>query len=559
MRSIRSRIELVASVAIAAVAALGCSEPLAAPIPAVHGDAPEAAPRRGGTLHLASFGDIRSLDPAAISDALSSEAIELLFAGLVDYDAAGKIVPDLAERWDLSPDGLTYTFYLHEGVRFHDGEELTADDVKRSIARALDPKTPNPFASFYENLAETKVEGRYVVSLRLKERDATFLSVLAMQPLRPVCKSGGSTYSDTWLPCGAGPFKLLPGGWDRGRSLTVVRHDGYFRPGMPLLDAVNVTYRMSILTQPFKLQSGDLDAIRDFTQGESLRFLSDPRWRVYGQLEPDRSIFGENMNTEVPPFDNVEIRRAVACAVDREHYRLLRATNVFPTGNSLPPGLPGSDPSVPGQKTDLACALEHMRRAGYPYDPATGKGGWEPRVEYTAYREGFNSFAAQVLQQDLARIGIRIEIKVVSFATFLATTHRRRKSAMSPQGWNQDYPDASDFYESLFWSKSINEEDTSNTSFFKNPEFDALVEKAHHELDPTARRREYADAERILVDQAPWAFTHSYRWYNVHQPYVKEWRVHAVWSYDLMHTWLDRAADVIAIGTPFSGDRRRAR
>ena len=553
-RSIRSD-----ALALLAAALLlgGCRERLPDPMRAAHGE--DDAPRRGGVMHVASFADIRSLDPAASADALSAEAIEWMFAGLVDYDVDGKVVPDLAERWEVSADGLAYTFFLREGARFHDGEEVTADDVKRSVARALDPKTPNPFASFFENIAEVTVDGRYVVSFHLKQRDATFLTLIAMEPLRPVCKSAGATYSDTWAPCGAGPFKLLPGGWDRGRSLTVVRHEGYYRPDVPLLDGVVVTYNMSVLTQPFKLLTGELDAMRDFSQGESLRFLSDPRWKIYGQIEPDRSIYGESMNTEMPPFDNVEVRRAVSCAIDREHYRLLRSTNVRPAFHLIPPGVPGFNADVPGQKYDLAEALEHMRKAGYPYDPATGKGGWGPHVEYTCYREGLSSFSAQVLQQDLARIGIRIDIKVVSFATYLSTTHRRNKSALSPQGWIQDYPDASDFYESLFSSKAINEEDTGNTAFFKNPEFDALVERAHHELDPALRQREYDDAEKILVDQAPWAFAYNYHWYNVHQPYVRNWRSHAVWTYDMAHVWMDRAADVVALGDVLSPPLRTRR
>ena len=135
-------------------------------------------------------------------------------------------------------------------MRFQDGDELTADDVRRSIERALDPATPNPNASLFDtidgfadftgkkaaHLRGVVVEGRYVVSIRLRETDARFLSVFARETLRPVCKSAGDRYSDAWEPCVVrGPLKLAPGGWDKGRSLSLVRHDAYFRPGRPYL------------------------------------------------------------------------------------------------------------------------------------------------------------------------------------------------------------------------------------------------------------------------------------------------------------------------------------
>lgn len=535
----------------------GCSDPLVAPIPASR---PEETTGRGGTMRLASFADIRALDPAIASEVLGAEVMQMIFAGLIDFDDDGKVIPDLATHFETSPDGLVYRFFLHENVLFHDGNELTAEDVKRSIERALHPSTPNPFASFYENIAgmpeytEKKtthlsgvvVEGRYVVSVRLREPDATFLPLFALQSLRPVCKSGGDHYADTWLPCGAGPFKLTAGGWDHGRAVTLVRHDGYFRPGIPRLDGVVFTVGMNVVTERFKFEAGELDTIRDLSEADTQRFLRDPRWKSLGAYEPDRTIYGENMNVEMPPFDNVEIRRAVACAIDREHYRLIRASNVHPAGKLVPPGVPGFNPAVAGQKYDYAAALEHMRKAGYPYDPATGKGGWEPHIEYTAYKQGFAEFSAQVLQQDLAKIGLRIDIRIVSFASYLSITHRRGKSAFSPQGWNQDYPDASDFYETLFSSKSINEDDSNNSAFYKNERFDSLVDRAHHELDPPARQKLYDDADAILRNDAPWAFTHSFGWYDIRQGYVRGYRASPTWVHNLNETWIDRAKAAVA-------------
>jgi len=568
MRSTRRQISATGRLVgvLTALALLGlaaCREPLEPPIGAAHPG--ETTPRRGGKLRLASIGDLRgALDPATSAEALGRGAIEIMFAGLVDYDEAAHVVPDLASRWELSDDGLSYRFFLSEGARFHDGEEVTADDVRRSIERALHPSTPNPWASLYDmiagydeytqkgaaHLAGVVVEGRYVVSIHLHDKDARFLPVLALPTLRPVCKSAGERYSDSWAPCGAGPFRLEAGGWDHGRSLTLVRHEGYFRPGLPYLDAVQWTYGMNMMTERFKLEAGDLDIVRDISQADVVRFQTDQRWNPLSVFEPVRSIYGESMNTEMPPFDNVEVRRAVAAAINREHYREVRPSAVTISNQAIPPAVPGYDPTFRGQEYDYPAALEHMRKAGYPYDPATGRGGYPGEITYYAYRPGLQEYTAQLLQQDLAKIGLQLTIKLVSFPTFVALAYRRKTTQISNPGWTEDYPDPSDFFDPLFDSSAINEEQSQNSAFYRNPRLDEILARARHELDETRRFALYGEANRIVCDDAPWAFTHNYRFYIVHQGYVRDYRAHPVWPENVGKTWLDRAADAVSSTSP---------
>jgi ABC-type transport system substrate-binding protein len=540
---------MLASVLLWSVA---CNPPAPAPQPTAHpGD---ETPRHGGTLQLASFADIRGLDPATASDALSGEALEVIFAGLVDYDAKANLVPDLASHYEISEDGLVYRFFLREGVLFQDGTELTASDVKRSIERALHPSTPNPAASLYSAIAGydgyvaktaphldgVAVEGRYVVALRLKERDARFLFAFAMLPLRPVCKSAGDRYVDSWQPCGAGPFKVLPGGWDRGRSLTLMRHEGYFRPGRPYLDSVSWTYNVNRASEAYKFQDGDLDSTRDLGEGDVHRFANDPRWEPFHAYEPPRNVVGESMNTEMPPFDNVEVRRAVAAGIDRDHYRLVKPASIMPATQLIPPAVPGYDPSFRGQTYDYTAALDHMRKAGYRYDPLTGEGGYGAVIPYYTYAQGSGLYTGQVLQQDLAKIGLRIELRLVNFPTFLALNQRRKQAPMGAPGWLMDYPDPSDFFDFLFSSEAINDEDSSNSAFYKNPRLDEILVRARREIDPRVRMKLYGDANRIVCDDAPWAFTYFFRYFVIWQPYVHGFGVHAVWTSYAADAWIDR-------------------
>jgi ABC-type transport system substrate-binding protein len=572
MRSTRASTEAFAArrgagvlASLLALATAACSADLPAPIPSAHSD---ETPRRGGSFTSASFGDIRTVDPANIADGIVPQILQGIFAGLVDYDEEGKLYPDLADHWTVSDDGTRYRFVLREGVRFHDGEELTADDVKRSVERALHPTSPNPSSAYFapilgyadyvakkaDHLAGVTVDGRYVVTFAIDKPDSAFLPLLAMHPLRPVCKSGGDRYVDTWLPCGAGPFKLLPGGFEPGRQITLVRHEGYFRPGLPYLDSFRYLFHVNATSQRFKFTTGEQDILRDFLSPELLKFQADPRWKAYGEYETEKQLSGFAMNTEMPPFDNVEIRRAVAAALDRDQLRQVRAANMRPAYLPVPPAVDGYDPTLKGQSFDLARALEHMKRAGYPFDPVTRTGGWPHVIPYLTYVQGLDEYLVQVVMQQLARIGIHLDIRVVNYPTFLALRGRRKQAASGPGFWQQDYPEAGSFLEPLFHSKSINDEDSNNWSFYANPRVDELVDRARHELDHERRKKIYGEAQEIICDEAPWAFTHYYRFFAQWHPYVHGYRPHPTWTTDAKRVWVDRAAGPVAARALFSGD-----
>jgi ABC-type transport system substrate-binding protein len=566
MRSIRATESALVAGAAILIALGGCLGPLDPPLATAHPN--DETPRRGGVLHLASTFDLTTLDPATSSDSFGSSIVRLLYAGLVDFDSEGRVVPDLAAAIDESDEGRTYRFTLREGARFHDGSEVTATEVKRSIERALNPGTPSPFASMFEgivgyadlsakrasHLAGVVAEGRYVLAIHLRERDATFLQLVAITPLRVTCPSAGDRFSPAWTPCGAGPFKLSPGGWERGRMLTLVRNDDYFRPGVPYLDGVTWELGSTQIIEGYQFPQGKLDMVSDLTQADAIRYQTDGRWQPLGAYDPpSHQVFGDAMNTNLPPFDNVEVRRAVAAAIDRDHIVLLKSSSLTPMTRPVP-DLPGYDPPPIGQTHDLAAALEHMKQAGYPFDPATGRGGWPAPILYDAVRQTLPEYTGLSIQQDLAKIGIHLELRVSSPGTWSALTHRRGRSAMSPQGWHADFPDPSNFLEPRFATGSIADEEGSNYAFYSNPRVDSLLERAKRELGAAERTRLYAEVERILCDEAPWAFEYSQRFYRVRQPYVRGFRIHAVWTTDVMPLWIDRARDLEGrILAPFSG------
>jgi ABC-type transport system substrate-binding protein len=531
----------------------GCDVEVAAPRAAAHPT--DTAPRAGGTLRYASLGDIRSLDPARANDAVATSIIRLLFASLVEFDEQGHLAPELAERWDILDGGKHFRFFLRQDVQFHDGSRFTADDMKRSLERALAPDTPNPSASYFRNiigydsyvarkvphLDGVEVDGSHILSIRLSAPDAAFLPLLTLPSARPVCPSAGSRFATDWHPCGAGPFQLRQGGWSKGRFVRVVRSDSYFVKALPYLDAIELHFLVNPSTQRFKFEAGELDFVRDLGHADTLRFARDRRWQPLITRGPDVDIYGESMNTEMPPFDNVEVRRAVAAAIDRKALVALRPLHLSVHTSAIPRSTPGFDPTFEGQTFDLARALEHMRRAGYPFDPKTGQGGYPHTLPYLVYPQGLFEKSGQLIQQQLARIGLRLELRLVSWASYLALTQRRRSVAIAPMGWQQDYPDPSGLLDPLFGSASINDTESSNSAFYRNPAFDALLARARGELDPQRRASTFRECNTILRDDAPWAFTVSHHAFEVHQPYLRGYAPHPVYHFNFARTWLDRA------------------
>lgn len=511
-----------------------------------HGD----TPRRGGILELATLGDVRSLDPASVVDGIAPELVELIFAGLVDYDANGNLVPDLAETYERSADGLHYDFHLRPALQFHNGAALRSYDVKGSIERALGPSAPNPSRDFFKSLLgyEDFVNGKTPhlegvqtfgplhVRLVLREPDATFERALPSLALRPVCATMESVWSANAHPCGAGPFELKR--WERGNVIELTRFPAYHRRGLPYLDGVRMTLHVSMLSQRFRFERGEQHVLRELSAQDELAFASDPRWQPYVHQRAATQMNAEGMNTEVPPFDNVDVRRAVSFAIDREAYVKLRPYALTPLTQPVPQGVLGHNAKLGCQRYDLEEARRLMAKAGYPYDPLRKTGGYPHEIPYVAYRKGLTEYTAQLLKQQLAEIGLRLDLRMVSYSTYLALSHRRHGTAMSYQGWSMDFSDPSNFTETLFHSSAIADDDANNTAFYNNRALDQLLDQAKRELDEPRRLALYDRAQQILCDDAPWAFTYSIRWTLLTQPFVRGFAPHAMWMYDLSHTWL---------------------
>ncbi len=554
-REHRTRLELVGFVVGVGLAALGvlgtgCPSPPSGPR---YMGAGSDTPQRGGTFIFHHESDVRGFDPHISFDELSTMGIKLLFEGLLEYDNDAQIVPRLAEAMPtLSEDGRTYRFRLKQGVRFHDippvnGRELVAEDVRWSLEHMLDPDIGSPGFTFYTNIegideyrAKTArhisgihVLDRYTVEIQLKAADQTFIHAMAMQFANPVPHENYEMHPDdiSQHPIGTGAYILES--WEPGMRVTFRRNDRFFMEGRPYPDRQVFELNLDRNAAVMRFRNGEIDVIHRQTLDDYRFFREAEAWQPYMEIKPHVDAWGIFMNCQLPPFDNVHVRRAVAFAVDRDRWNRARRFRLELLGQPIPAGLLGHDPNLPGQHHyDLAAARQEMRLAGHP-------NGLDEPVTLWIGEGAISRAYGELAQADLARIGISLELKPVSFAVFLRETGKPRTAQALISGWQQDFPDPADFLDILFHTRAIHEHDSENKSFYSNPEVDALLDQARVERDVTARGALYRQASEIIVRDAPWAFVFSNRVMHVWQPYVHDYHVHPVYSNLYRDVWLD--------------------
>jgi ABC-type transport system substrate-binding protein len=448
---------------------------------------------------------------------------------------------------------------LRPNVVFHDGTTLRADDVKRSLERTLHPRTPSPGASRYEaiqgvsafrdgradHIEGIHVTGNLSLDIVLERPDATFLSLLTLDFAAPVCPSSGTVVDGARPPppCGAGPFRLAS--WEADGLIRLERHDGYFLPGRPYLDAIEWLTNERSTAQRYKFERGVLDYVRDFGSQDTARYRSMREWKPYASLTTALVTNAVFLNTEMYPFNNRAVRRAVALALDPSVLEMVRS-DVRAISQVAPPGIPGSFPFAQTREHNLTAALEQMRIAGFPFDPTTGQGGCDHVVNFIAPGDTFEQQAAEVWVEQLARIGIRVRLQLPSYPSYLATVSKRQTAEMGWVGWKADFPDASNFFEPTLSSRSIDDEHSQNYAFFKNDELDQLLSAASREMDANARIGMFKRAEEIIRDEAPWIPTHSPQLFELWQPYIRGYRPNPIIPQRFRNVWIDKQSTMHA-------------
>ncbi len=515
----------------------------------------ESEPHSGGTFVFQHESNVRTLDPHIAYDELSGMAIRLMFDGLLDYDFESNLVPSIATQMPtVSEDGKVFRFHLRQGVRFHpmpglpEGRELVAEDVRYSMMRLMSKEVGSPGFPFYSAIegAPAYHEGEtddvpgivviddYTIEFRLTEPDQTFLNVMAMPFAYPIPRENVEAHGSEvkFHPVGVGPFRFE--GWERGVQLTFTRNDHYFRDDRPRPDRMvfleNVTRELASL----RFQNGDIDTIHRQSPSDYRFYRDSEAWAPYRVEFPRMSTFGIGMNCEMEPFTNRHIRRAIAFSLDRAGWSRARSGRMLEAGQILPPGMPGHDENLAeAQRFDLDIAREEMRLAGHP------DGLDEPVPFWITGQDDTSRQYGELLQADLQQIGIEVDLEFVSFATYLEETGKPNTVPAFFTGWNLDFPDPSNFIDILFHQRAIHEQHSENRAFYRNDEMDAILDRARSMTDREARLDLYRQANAIIANDAPWAFTYYPLSMELWQPYVRGYAPHPVYSEDYRNLWLD--------------------
>ncbi|MRX52154.1 ABC transporter substrate-binding protein [Paracoccus sp. S-4012] len=514
---------LLASTALLAALAL----PAAAQDADTYQPDPNATP--GGSIIITYKDDVATLDPAIGYDWQNWSMIKSLFDGLMDYvPGTTDLRPGLAESFEVAEDGLTYTFTLREGVTFHNGREMTAEDVKYSLDRVTDPETQSPGAGFFaavagfdaqmageaEGLSGVEAVDPRTVRITLSRPDATFLHVMALNfsyvvPREAVEESGPDFGRN---PVGTGAFRLAD--WTLGQRLVFEKNPDYWIEGVPYLDQITIEVGQEPTVALLRLQNGEVDIPGDgIPPAQFTQVMADPAQaeRVVqgGQLHTGYVT----MNVTQPPFDSLQVRQAVNMAINKDRIVQIINGRAVPANQPLPP-------SMPGYAEDYE---------GYPYDPEAARA----LIAEAGHADGFatelyvmntdpNPRIAQAIQQDLAAVGIDASIQSLAQANVIEAGGAGIAPMIWSGGmaWIADFPDPANFYYPILGCGGA-VEGGWNWSKYCNEELDAMAAEADAISDP-ARADErlgmWTEIYTRVMDDAPWAPVFNEERYTMRSP-----------------------------------------
>lgn len=374
-----------------------------------------AAPVRGGKLVVCQPGEPPGLDPTANTAAAIDRVVYAnIYEGLIKVNSDGQFVPGLATQWTVSTDGRTYTFYLREGVRFHNGEPFNADVAKWNLERAKAEDTVNPHPEFFRGIEKIETPDDATLIVTLKEVDALFIAHMAEGDAVMLPSKGYEQAKSR--PIGTGPFKFVE--WIRGDRVEMVRYDRYWNPELPYLDQVTFKFIGDASAQIAALKAGDIDVLGWISAPESAAELSrDNRFKVYAGATTGEVIM--STNNKAKPFDNKQVRQAMAYAIDRDTViDLVMFGYGQPIGSHWSPATPyykdltGKFPYNPQKAREL------LAQAGYP-------DGFEATIKLPAIYS-YSRRAGEVIADMFAEVGIKLKIEIVEWPYWLERIYKQK-------------------------------------------------------------------------------------------------------------------------------------
>ncbi|MEZ0395549.1 MAG: peptide ABC transporter substrate-binding protein [Anaerolineales bacterium] len=462
----------------------------------------------------------REYDPATTHSA----GDKLVFSGLVSFDPNLNLVPELAESWEVSPDGTVYTFHLRQNARFHDGRPVTAHDVVYSWERAADPATQSDTVLTYlgdivgveamvngqaDHIAGLRVIDDHTLEVTIQAPLPYFLMKLTY-PTAFVVDEANVTSGPEWYrtPNGTGPYRLIR--WDSFEVMIYERNLDFYL-GPPAIPYVVVQLYAGVGIRLYEAGEIDIAGVSPYDVAR----VTDPNERLSAEVHSNVSLCTTYVLFDVaqPPFDDLRVRQAFTLAFNRQQYIDVVYSGVgLPARGLYPPALPGHDVHLAGPPYDPAAARRLLAESRYG-----GPAGLPPIVFTTAgYGSDSSPAIAAMVQMWEQNLGVSIIVENIEPNMYYDLIYDGRHGQLISSGWCADYPDPENFADVLFRTGA-----PQNLGHYSNPALDALLDEARIERDVDRRMQLYQQAERIIVADAPALFIMHDIDYVLVKPYVE--------------------------------------
>jgi len=489
----------------------------------------------GGEVNLRLNQDPDILNPILSSSAYGSMIYSLVYSTLFEFDTSWAPQPDLAESWETSEDGLTFTVHLRQGVKFHDGAELTSEDVVFTMKAIKDPGYTGPRASSLASVEDIIAKDKYTVEFKLKEPFAPIFTninygILQAKLFEGTPISEMENHPVSWNPVGTGPYIFKE--YVRGQYALLERNPNWFRSeeegGAPFIQTVRMKVIPDDQTALAALENGELD-VETPTPSEVKRLLSEYEGKLI-PVQYQRNGWGYMLlNTQRAPLDDVRVRQALTYALDREAIvqGALDGEAVVPPG-PIPPVSWAYKSDLKTISYDPAKAEQLLQEAGYTKN-ANGiyeKDGKELRLTfYATAGSSLIEALATMARQNWQDVGIAVDVQFMDFNAMNETKLQPGEYDISFQAFNLGL-DPDSLYNIFHGSLAKPNEKGLVTSFnrmrYDNPEVNALLEEGRREPDPEKRKEIYGQAQQLIVNDAPVILMYSNLYTDFHTPRVKD-------------------------------------
>jgi peptide/nickel transport system substrate-binding protein len=468
-------------------------------------------------------GDVRGLEPALSYDFTANPVVCNISEGLMMFTPEGGLAPLLAESFD-QPDELTYVYTLREGIMFADGTPVTADDVLASIARVRDPEVAGPLAWMYdgpEAVAEKTDEK--TITIKLATPSALFRYVPATTAGHVIPAAAIEEFGLDLLrnPRGTGPYQFVS--WDAGSEIALTKNPNYWQEGKPHFE--NLTFKIveEGTTRVTGLKNGDLDMFTALPADQISTVAGFENANLQEVVGYTINVMA--MRTDQPPFDDVNIRKAVAHAVNVPEIMtaIVGDTGVQARNTSVPPNMPGSAAEeLEPVPFDLERARELMAASSMP-------DGFATKINVIAPNDIWVPQAIAV-QEALLELNIEVEIVQMPYADMITLQQAGDYEGFMNFQWGADFPDAAGNLIPLFLS--TNTPPQNNHFFYNNPEVDKLLNDSETELDEEKRLQMLRDAQKLISEDQPAIFLEHFKWFLPMSDRLAGYTLSPLWYFD---------------------------